>query len=125
MNTIGNTIVTVTSALDSLVFTGSNIATTIGALGLGSSTCSLEDGIENGSAVGVALSAATSTIAAHENNPNLFNIQEAMAYVESLSDEELARADQLLSAKGLDFEVAEELLMEEPAKVHVKTDNHI
>lgn len=109
MGTITNFIQATTSCLDSLVFTGSNVATTACALGIGSTTASsLEDGLENGAAVGLGLSTATSTISAYENNPNLFNIHDAIAYVESLSDEELARADQLLTEKGLDFEIVED-----------------
>ena len=119
MNTISNIISSATAYLDTLVFTGSNIATTASALGVGSTTAStLEDGLENGSAVGTGLSLATATMSAYENNPNLFNIQDAIAYVESLSVEDLVKADQLLAEKGLDFEIVEEL--QEPEKVYIK-----
>lgn len=49
----------------------------------------------------------------------ILKINDTLSYVETLSDEELARADQLLS--GLEFEENEQLL--EQPKVYTKNNN--
>ena len=121
MNTIGNIIESAINTLDSIILTGSDLATIVGALGLGGTTSStLDDGLEDGSAIGLGLSTATSSIAAYENNPNIFNIQDAISYVESLSDEELAHADQMLTEKGIGFEIVEESNFEDTPKTFIK-----
>lgn len=54
------------------------------------------------------------------DDAKLLMVHDTFSYVESMSDEELIRADQLLSAKGLDLEFTEENHFEEQSKVFIK-----
>lgn len=107
--------------LESLITSMCDVITIGGEL-YTTSTCTL-DGDGNITPSGsTTLTCMTSTVLGNvEVSSEIVKVQDTIAYVESMSDEELAMLDENLSEKGLELEkIAESVEQQETPKVYKK-----